>query len=201
MNKLFVILLSMILIVVEKSNSQVIEKQHDQTVEEQNDQSPEDPFIQEVEQVNNEEVEKSFGKNAIGLRLGFTGFEASFQTSEFIPNRLEANFGWGWTYNWFNLNFTGIYQFVFPITKPFCWYVGPGIGLGSWQYKGLYPDRYKGGITLCFVANAGAEYNFTDVPFQLSFDVRLKPYLIYNANAKYIDLGVALRYRFGKDKS
>jgi len=142
---------------------------------------------------------KSYGQNAIGLRLGFSGFEASFQTSKIVPNRLEADFGGGWTYNWFNWNFTGIYQFVFPIENNFYWYVGPGLGIGSWEYRGKILElKQDDGVSLFFVANAGAEYNFKEIPFQVSFDLRLKPYLIYKGSARYVDLGVAVRYSFGK---
>jgi len=142
-------------------------------------------------------LEQSNGQSAIGLRLGFSGFEASYQTSQIVPHRLEGDFGWGWTRNWFHWELTGIYQFVFPIENSFYWYAGPGFGLGSWQYRGRFKELIKDeGVSLFFVANAGAEYSFTEIPFQVSLDLRAKPYLLHKGNARYVDLGVAVRYRF-----
>jgi len=135
--------------------------------------------------------------NAIGLRLGFSGFEASFQTSQIVPNRLEADFGWGWVNNWFNWNLTGIYQFVFPIENNFYWFAGPGFGIGSWQYRGKVLElKENEGVSLFFVLNTGAEYNFKEVPFQVSLDLRLKPYIVNKGDSRYVDIGVAVRYRF-----
>ena len=137
-----------------------------------------------------------YGQNAIGLRFGATGAEVSFQTNKLFPNRLELDAGWGWNTNWHNCNFTGIYQWVFPIESGFYWYVGPGAALGFWNYIGKYPDDHRGGVSIAIVLNGGAEYNFSEIPLQVSMDLRLTPYLIHRGNAYWFDLGISARYLF-----
>ena len=136
------------------------------------------------------------GQNAIGLRIGAGGAEISFQTSNIFPDRLEADIGWSWSPGWNSCIFTGIYQWVFPIESGFNWHAGAGAALGLWSYTGREPEKYNGGISLALVLNGGAEYNFTEIPVQLSLDLRLTPYLLSRGATPWFDLGIGIRYLF-----
>ena len=136
------------------------------------------------------------GQNAIGLRLGATGAEVSFQTTNIFPDRLEADVGWSWSPGWNSCIVTGIYQFVFPIESGFFWHAGAGAALGLWSYTGKNPTDYKGGVSLAVVLNGGAEYKFTEIPVQVSLDLRLSPYIHRRGAAPWFDLGIGLRYLF-----
>ena len=140
---------------------------------------------------------QSFGQNAIGLRLGQWGPDISFQTNKITPERIEADFGWSIVQNWYNWNFTGLYQWVRPIVNNFYWQAGGGLGVSGWYYQ-HDPQlvKEKEGIALYFILNGGAEYNFTEVPLQVSIDSRISPPLIPKGRFRIIDLGVSVRYKF-----
>ncbi|MCX2680152.1 hypothetical protein OOZ15_09395 [Galbibacter sp. EGI 63066] len=139
--------------------------------------------------------------NAIGLRLGDSdgfGAEISYQRGLSANNRLEFDLGWrdGNNYNAFRL--TGLYQWVFPIDAGFNWYVGPGLGIGGYDYD----DEFIAGSdvddsgTFAYVAgDIGIEYNFP-IPLLLSLDFR--PELGFGDFNDDLDFDIALgvRYQF-----
>lgn len=137
---------------------------------------------------------------ALGLRLGGgngVGAEISFQTP-FYNNRAELDLGFGSSSNWNWWKLTGLYQWVMPIDDGFYWYLGLGPALGSWDYKGKYPelDDNDGGMSLGLALNAGVEYTFSEVPIQLSIDTRPELGLINNGNDGWFGLGLGIRYVF-----
>ena len=102
---------------------------------------------------------------ALGVRLGTTGIEMSYQHTmqkrSFIEAELGSEFG-GVT----GFKATGSYNFIFARpawTDRGYWsiYTGPGMSLGCLDNKFL----------IAFSANAGIEYTFW-FPLQLSLDIR-----------------------------
>jgi len=141
----------------------------------------------------------SFGRGkAIGLRFGggsLVGAEVSYQTP-FGGERLEADLGWGGNSNWNYWNLAGIYQWVMPIEDGFRWYLGLGPSLGSWNYVGDYDDDNDGGMSLSLALNAGIEYNFSEIPLQLSIDTRPELGIIRKGDNGWFGLALAVRYKF-----
>lgn len=139
----------------------------------------------------------SFGQNqAIGLRLGggnLVGAEVSFQTP-FGRDRAELDLGWGGNSEWAYWSLTGLYQWVFPIESGFYWYVGVGPALGSTNYSG--PHTKNDGLYLALALNAGAEYNFSEIPLQLAIDTRPELPVANTDINNWFGLALAVRYRF-----
>jgi hypothetical protein len=141
----------------------------------------------------------SSGQNkAIGLRFGggsSIGAEISYQTP-FAGERLELDLGWGGNSNWNYWNLTGLYQWVMPIESGFYWYLGLGPSLGSWNWVGSDYHSRSGGMSLALALNAGVEYNFSEVPFQLSIDTRPELGIVNRYDDNWFGLALAARYRF-----
>ncbi len=147
---------------------------------------------------------QDISKNALGLRLGSSngfGTEISYQRGLGDNNRLELDLGWRDGKNYSAFQLTGIYQWVWNIEGGFNWYAGVGGGVGSWSgddftFNG---QRFDGGNeTVLFVAgDIGIEYNFKEVPIQLSLDFRPELYFNDNVNDDFgPGLGLGIRYRF-----
>lgn len=135
------------------------------------------------------------GDHSIGLRFG-GGIghdeEITFQTP-FNSNRGELDLGLGGRKNYSYWKLTGIYQWVMPIESGFFWYLGVGPGLGSWSHD----DSDDSGIYLTAALNAGIEYNFLEVPLQISIDTRPELSLSDTPDDAFgFGLSLALRYRF-----
>lgn len=141
----------------------------------------------------------SFGQGkALGLRFGggnLVGAEISYQTP-FAGERLELDLGWGGNSNWNYWNIAGIYQWVMPIESGFYWYLGLGPSLGSWNYVGNHPNDHDGGLSLALALNAGIEYNFSEIPLQLSLDTRPELGLINHGDDRWFGLALGIRYTF-----
>ena len=141
---------------------------------------------------------QTFGQdNAIGLRLGGgsnIGAEISFQTP-FLSDRAEIDLGWGGGGDWVSWKLTGLYQWVMPIESGFYWYLGVGPSIGSWEYIGDNLKNKKEGVSLSAALNGGAEYRFSEIPIQISLDVRPEIPLIYRGTYGWW-LAVGVRYRF-----
>jgi hypothetical protein len=137
------------------------------------------------------------GDHAIGLRFGGgIGHDAeiSFQTP-FNSNRAELDLGFGGRGDYSYWKLTGIYQWVMPIESGFFWYLGVGPGLGSWSHDD--DDIDDSGIYLTAALNAGIEYNFSEVPLQISIDTRPEFSLSDTPDDAFgFGLALALRYRF-----
>ncbi|HHU56817.1 MAG TPA: hypothetical protein GXZ39_00800 [Bacteroidales bacterium] len=140
---------------------------------------------------------RSFGQSkAIGLRLGggnLVGAEVSYQTP-FGRDRAELDLGWGGNSEWAYWSLTGLYQWVFPIESGFYWYVGVGPALGSTNYSG--PHTKNDGLYLALALNAGAEYNFSEIPLQLAIDTRPELPVANTDINNWFGLALAVRYRF-----
>jgi opacity protein-like surface antigen len=147
---------------------------------------------------------QDISKNALGLRLGDNdgfGGEVSYQRGLSSNNRLELDLGWRNSKNVDAFKLVGLYQWVWNIDKGFNWYAGLGGGIGSWSYDynqggDNYSDR---GTILLAAADLGIEYNFSEVPIQLSLDIRPEFYFDsdkYRENNFGPDIALGIRYRF-----
>ncbi len=135
------------------------------------------------------------GDNAIGLRFGGgVGYdtEITFQTP-FDSNRAELDLGFGSRGDFSYWKLTGVYQWVMPIESGFYWYLGVGPSLGSWSHD----DLDDSGVFLAAALNAGIEYNFSEVPLQISIDTRPELSFVNPPDDPFgFGLALAVRYRF-----
>ncbi len=140
-------------------------------------------------------ISKAQDGNALGLRFGGGvgyGTEISFQTP-FNNNRGEFDLGFGDRGDFTYWNLTGLYQWVMPIESGFYWYLGLGPSLGNWAYN----DNNDTGIYLAAALNAGIEYNFSEIPLQISLDTRPEFSFVNPPDDAFgFGLALALRYRF-----
>ena len=141
---------------------------------------------------------QDFAQNAVGLRFGGGngfGTEVTYQRALGEGNRLEANLGWNTDDDFSGFKLTGVYQWVWHLDGDFNWYAGAGGGLGNYEYESPnIPDENE---TFIFIAGqVGIEYNFQEIPLQLSLDTR--PELGLGDLSDDLNFGIALgvRYRF-----
>ena len=150
---------------------------------------------------------QDISKNALGLRLGGNGGfggEVSYQRGLSKNNRLEFDLGWRNSKNYDAMKLVGLYQWVWDIDKGFNWYAGFGAGIGSWNYNGPGNQDPDGGTFLLAAGDIGIEYNFAEVPIQLSLDFRPELYFGdnrrnldgYNYDSFGPDVALGIRYRF-----
>lgn len=137
---------------------------------------------------------QEISKNILGLRLGDNngfGSEISYQRGLSDNNRIEADLGWRNNHNVSAFKLTGIYQWVWEIDNNFNWYAGAGAGLGSWRASGT------NGSFAYVAGNVGIEYNFKEVPIQLSLDYRPEfgGHGYFNNNYSS-DIALGIRYKF-----
>lgn len=143
-------------------------------------------------------------KSAIGLRFGGGYYDlvsVSYKTFISDPGAIELSVGFrGYGvpgYNWFNVAAAGAYQHHFDI-KPVAglkWFIGGG-AIVSNSFSSY--DAYTG-IGFGIFPTAGADYKFSNIPLNLSVDVRptfniIDPYAGYNRF--YGNGAVAARYTF-----
>ncbi|NMH29027.1 hypothetical protein [Flavobacterium silvaticum] len=153
-------------------------------------------------------------KNAIGLRPNAgdgIGLDASYQRKVFTKNRLEFDLGLREDGHYDAVKFAALFHWVFKIDKGFNFYAGPGIGAGHWNDDRNYYNngngndpRWSDNGGYGFVTGvAGIEYVFSNIPLQLSFDIR--PEVHFGDDRKdydndYHDLvpdvGFGVRYTF-----
>ena len=136
----------------------------------------------------------------LGDNDGFGG-EISYQRGLSKNNRLELDLGFRNSNNVDAFKLAGLYQWVWNIDGGFNWYAGVGGGLGSWSYDyRANGNQYKDSGVFVFVAgDLGVEYNFKEVPIQLSLDIRPELYFNsdkYRTNNFGPDLALGVRYRF-----
>lgn len=141
---------------------------------------------------------QDISKNALGLRLGSNdgfGGEISYQRKLSRENRLEADLGWRNSNSVSAIKVVGLYQWVWELDKGFNWYAGAGAGLGSWSTDSKY-NNDSGSFAL-IAGDVGIEYNFDQVPIQLSLDYRPEFYL-NNGYRKDLgsDIALGIRYKF-----
>lgn len=140
-------------------------------------------------------ISKAQGGKALGLRFGGGvgyGTEISFQTP-FDRNRGELDLGFGNRGDFSFWNLTGLYQWVMPIESGFYWYLGIGPSLGNWAYD----YNNDTGVYLAAALNAGIEYNFSEIPLQISIDTRPELSFVNPPDDAFgFGLALGLRHRF-----
>lgn len=135
--------------------------------------------------------------NAIGLRIGggsFSGAEISYQTPMW-GERLEADFGFSSGDGYSSFGVVGVYQWVFPIENGFNWYAGFGPGLSLGSYKNA-DGNYDSKVNLGVAGNIGIEYNFSEVPLQLSLDTRPMFNILHDSSGSLLYFALGVRYKF-----
>ena len=138
----------------------------------------------------------TIGANAqeknIGLRFGGGdggyGTEISFQKGMGSNNRAELDLGFG-SGDFFWLS--GIYQWKFNLVDNFDWYAGAGARVGFCANHG---------VGVAVLGQVGIEYNFAELPFQVSLDVRpnfefLLPTECWYRGAHWGGAALSIRYR------
>jgi hypothetical protein len=135
------------------------------------------------------------GGSALGLRFGGGigyGSEVSFQTP-FNNNRAELDLGFGGRGDFSYWNLTALHQWVMPIESGFYWYLGLGPALGNWAHN----TNSSTGVYVAAALNAGVEYNFAEVPLQISIDTRPELSLVNPPTDPFgFGMALALRYKF-----
>lgn len=120
-------------------------------------------------------------ERAIGVRVG-AGAEASYLHPLNDANRMEFDLGL-WSHG---LDINVLYEWTFDLEENFSWYVGAGGTLG------LHHDDGAIGV----VGNIGLEYNFEEIPLQLTLDYRPAIYFVPNSGFWGDGVGLGVRYRF-----
>lgn len=145
---------------------------------------------------------QSISKNALGLRIGGDsqfGVGVNYQRALQKNNRLELELGWRNSSDYNAVKVTGIYEWVWNIEGGFNWYAGPGLGIGTYSHKYKvkgYEYKNSGAYGL-ITGNIGIEYNFNELPLQVSFDFRPEIYLNDNyRDGIHGDFGLGIRYKF-----
>ena len=135
----------------------------------------------------------------VGLRLGSTGLDATYQHEMNHDQFIEGNIGLDFGYNMNGkpgFKATATYNFVWARpawTQEGSWalYAGPGISLGAVNDMAVHKIGKErigytdGGFMIAAAVQLGLEYNF-DFPLTLSADVR--PYFgLHASDGKYYD--------------
>ena len=143
---------------------------------------------------------QDLSKNVLGLRLGNNsgfGGEISYQRALSNSNRLEFDLGWRNSNDINAIKIVGLYHWVWNIDNGFNWYSGFGAGLGTWNYN--LDNNSNHGTFLFLAGDVGVEYNFNEVPIQLSLDLRPELYINsggYRNSNFGSDLALGIRYKF-----
>jgi len=141
---------------------------------------------------------QDLSENALGLRFGGGdgfGTEISYQRALSENNRLEVDLGWRSSNDYDGFKLAGIYQWVWVLEGNFNWYAGAGGGLGSYSFD--LPNDRDDSETFAFLAGQiGIEYNFNEVPLQLSIDTRPELGFGDRFNDFGLDLALGVRYKF-----
>ena len=118
-------------------------------------------------------VKAQVNPHAIGIRVGgngdINGVELSYQQGFNDINRLELDLGFGGNSHHSRFFLAGIYHWDWNITEGLNWYVGPGAGIGYYDY-----DDSDGYLNVALGGQIGMEYDFNtmNAPILLSLDVR-----------------------------
>ena len=125
---------------------------------------------------------------AIGIRGGNYNWELSYQNPLGNSNRLELDLG---LYSGYGLNIAGVYQWTKSLSfvaDGLHWYYGFGPEVGLWSKS----------LALGICGQIGLEYNFNNIPLQLSLDYRPGWYFIPSSYHWNTGDGAAfsVRYKF-----
>ena len=133
----------------------------------------------------------------LGVRVGGGqgyGAELSAQWG-FMGQRLETDLGWNSGEHHTGFSLAGVYQWTGEIGSGFGWYAGVGARVACWSWESGYKD-HDSDFALALVGQAGIEYNFDAIPFQLSLDIRPNFWLIPETSFHWGDIALGIRYRF-----
>jgi hypothetical protein len=140
----------------------------------------------------------------LGLKAGFYGpAEISYQHPIAIDNRLEVGIQYDdqaseeYTYQ---LHLRAVYQWMKRDKRlPFGFNYFVGLGAGVVAYQTSPKDNYQNTMGGGILGQIGLEYNFQNVPIQMTIDYRPGYYLnpVPSTGAFiYSDLKLGVRYRF-----
>ena len=132
--------------------------------------------------------------HALGIRAGLGG-GVSYQHKLSKVNRLEVNGGLGIGTSATYLRVSGAYQWVFDIGIGFNFYAGPSATTGL-QFLAGDVDGSKDGLFILLGGQAGFDYYFQNVPFQISLDVMPQIGVFNSKENFYADPAFAIRYVF-----
>ncbi|MCG8578882.1 MAG: porin family protein [Bacteroidales bacterium] len=136
-------------------------------------------------------------QHAIGGRLGAGntfGSQVSYQYGLSNYNRIEVDLGFNSNSDGNGFILSGVYQWVWAIESGFNWYAGPAASLGSWSYKNSYNGNGDSGAYLGIGGQIGAEYNFEEVPINLSLDTM--PQIGFGPTDENFTMGLSIGVRY-----
>ena len=108
-------------------------------------------------------------------------------------NRIETDLGWDNNDHVTGFSLTGVYQWTGEIGSGFGWYAGVGARVAFWTYD---IEGVDSKVALALVGQAGLEYNFDAIPFQLTLDIRPNFWLVPDTDFRWGDIALGIRYRF-----
>ncbi|MCU4156045.1 hypothetical protein J1N10_08650 [Carboxylicivirga sp. A043] len=136
-------------------------------------------------------------QHAIGARLGAGntfGSQVTYQYGLSNYNRIEVDLGFHSNTNGNGFNLSGVYQWVWDIESGFNWYAGPAATLGSWSYNNDYSGSGDSGAYLGIGGQIGAEYNFEEIPLNLSVDTM--PQIGFGPTNNNFNMGLSISARY-----
>lgn len=139
--------------------------------------------------------------SSIGLRLGggFYGGSGAEINGRFgaESGRVEGSLAWSGGNNHSSFFLAGVYQIVKPLEGGFDYYYGAGLALGlhSWRHNHNNND-WNTGASVGVPVQLGIEYNFSELPLNLSLDLR--PIITLRREGIFVpsSLGLGIRYMF-----
>jgi hypothetical protein len=135
--------------------------------------------------------------HALGLRFGggsTSNAEITYQRGLGSANRLEVDLGLASNNNYSSFSLIGVYQWVWAIESGFSWYAGVGGGLGSVNWDDSY-NNDNDGFWLSINGQVGIEYQFSEIPLQLSLDTR-PGFAFGQGEVDVWDVALGIRYTF-----
>jgi len=136
-------------------------------------------------------------EHALGMRIGggnTFGSQVTYQYGISNYNRLEVDLGFNSNNDGNGFNLSGAYQWVWEIEGGFNWYAGPAATLGSWSYKSKYDGSGSSGAYLGLGGQIGVEYNFVEVPINISLDTM--PQFGFGPTDHNFTMGLSLGIRY-----
>lgn len=136
-------------------------------------------------------------QHAIGARLGggnTFGSQVTYQYGLSNYNRLEVDLGFNSNNNGNGFLLAGAYQWVWDIENGFNWYAGPAAALGSWDYNSKYDGTGDSGAYLGLGGQIGVEYNFVEVPLNMSLDSM--PLFGFGPTNQHFNMGLSFSIRY-----
>jgi len=133
-------------------------------------------------------------QNTIGVRMGGSyrfDIEASYQRLCGKMTRVELDLGVTTGPNEKGFNTVGTFHWVWDLNNGFFVFVGPGMQTGT-RSKKYYLGAH---------VQAGLEYIFPNMPFQLGIDTRPVVGIMNSLNTVEVNINIFARYTFGNKKS